>query len=215
MDDTKRFLKRMDIISDVLRIDQILEDTNAFLEASYGIPPERNWSFPDGSTGSFPTWSLGSKTLLLGFSTKHRMNSGRPIVLALKQSASALTPTVEINIPPQPNKRVQGCFAFDEHRRLWFCHRGSRLTVQAYQRKRLKKQMIHRYFRDWLVLAREQSDKTSVRESYVIRVTPLPGKNTHRNLRSFAKRVEELKKAWVEYKGDERKMMRFISRNPA
>jgi hypothetical protein len=205
----------MKIITDVDEMDQALDVVGNVLESSYGLPQERDWRFPDGSVGAFPTWILGNKGLVIGFSTERRMNSGRPIVLALRQAASAFTPIVEINIPPQANRSVQGCFAFDEHKQLWLCHRGSRLTVQAYQRKRLSKRMIHTYFRNWLVPSREQNGTASDREAYIIRVTTLPEKNIQRNLQSFAERVEKLKRAWVEHEGDDKKMMRFVLKNPA
>jgi hypothetical protein len=193
-------------------VNQILKTVDKALEKTCGPAQEKKWSFPDGSPGCFPTRFPANGRLAVGFSIERKMKSGRPIVLALDQSTPPFTSTVELNIPPQANRRVQGCFARDAKGKLWLCHRGSRLTVQASQRKRLTKQVIHRYFDHWLISAWEQIGTKRGKTLKVICVAPMPTPHLHRCLLHFAKHVKKLKGAWAANDGNDNKMQAFLEK---
>ena len=202
----------MRIIADKPGLERALKNIKKILRA-HGPEQKRDWSFPDGYSGPFPTWIWEGGRLAIGFSAKPLMKSGRPIILSLENPALAYSSSVEINIPPEANSAVQGCFAIDKYGTAWLCHRGSRLTTQAFQRRRLKKRVIHDYFRKWIVPALERNVVGDDTACDVIRVTPLSGQSFHRNLHCFAFSVKKLKQAWITHRGSDEKMKEFISRN--
>ncbi|NMO21474.1 hypothetical protein HPC49_33020 [Pyxidicoccus fallax] len=207
-------MEGMRILTDAPGMERALKSVEKILR-SCGPVQERHWSFPDGSSAYFPTWLWTGGNLAVGFSTEHLMKSGRPIVLSLEKPTSTYSPNVEVNIPLEANTAVQGCFAIDKDGVAWLCHRGSRLTVQAFHRKRLKKWMIHDYFRKWLYTAVECNGANRETVCRVIRVTPLSKPPFHQNLERFASSVKKLKNAWITYEGSDEKMSEFISRNYA
>jgi hypothetical protein len=204
----------MRIITDRKEMNQTLKTVDKALEETCGPAQDEKWTFPDGFSDPFPTRLPANGRLVVGFSTERKMKSGRPIILALDQSTPPFTSTVELNIPPQANRRVQGCFARDANEELWLCHRGSLLTVQAYQRKRLTKKVIHWYFDRWLIDAWEQIGTGRDKKLKVIRVAPLPTPHLHRYLLHFANHVAKLKNTWGDYEGDFKKMRRFTKPAP-
>lgn len=212
----------MEILTGTKRINAALAELKHAFRRTGTKFTHVQWSFPDGSSHKVPTWkgSADNKDFAVCFSTSKHMKSGHPLQVAIGTDADVFTPTVEINIPFAPTRRVNGCFACDTRGKLWLCHRGIGLTSnrprksiastkkQSRNKKsqkrggRIPKEVIHRHFRNWLQPSEDRGTTTKI-----IPITSLSSPDLLADLARFAAEVATLKEVWSATGGSAKKVL--------
>jgi hypothetical protein len=131
-------------------------------------------------------FTIGLKPEFKWRSQTNRNKYRCPILIACEKATSGMSPIVEVNIPEVADGRVNGCFALDEDRKLWLCHRGNKLTVN--QNDKITKKSIHRHFKEWLEPSIDGKAFTRI-----IPVFALDSKAIGLEIADFAQEVKALK----------------------
>ena len=154
-----------------------------------GKPKELEWSFPNGSRGEYPTYSVKTYLGKLEIGVPKDWGASNSHWIRFAQKQGPLSPDVELNIPETHDRRVAGLYAKDANGEIWLCSRGS-FTASG----KIKRETItFPYFDKWL---HEIDDKG--KSCRIIPVCSLSSPTIFDDIADFTTAVQELKKRYKD-----------------
>jgi len=146
------------------------------------------WGFPNGERADYPTYTLNSCYGNVQVGLPDAWATRIPHLFRFVKEQGSPSPDVEINIPPELDRKVSGVYVQSE-KELWLCSRGAFTAFRG----RIPQNLAHAHFKKWL---REVDDGSKT--ANVIPVVSMDSPTFVDDIATFVRAVVELKEKYKQ-----------------
>lgn len=183
----------MKVLSTVKSVQGAVRAFRRRLEEEATSSAQMEWGFPNGERADYLTYTLDTRSGPIQIGLPSSWGTRIPHLIRSVKDQGTPSPDVEINIPPELDRKIAGAYA-QSGSETWLCHRGDFTSFRG----RISKEKSLAHFSKWLQKVNDGGKTTEL-----IPVVAISSATFADDLGAFVVAVAKLKEAHKKNPGAE------------